>query len=156
MQLFILQFTFFERSCKELISNYVNCAMSSIKILQASYFKKVLLKVILLLSLTSFSGYNGSFHSKQQQSTNPELIYSDLSSTKRSISYKRALLAGTKNLFFNFSKNDFVKPLSAYNILVKVKADHLASQILIFSLIPKFIKIKAIHQDLDENSLNSL
>ena len=113
---------------------------------------KWLLTVTLLFSIFTFSGYAGNSQSRQQQTTQTELVISSNHKTcKRTISYKKAIVLIRCNDFLISPYKCWTNTLSTYNILTKVKFDSISRQFCSQKSANSFLPVKTIPQSSDED-----
>lgn len=128
--------------------------MATIKIKQAYNFKQLMITVILLLSLTSFSGFNISYTSSNQQKINIELRYFILSVPKKTITFPGSSYPRPKVVFRPEVNSTLA--LFVYNSSLKTKLNQLYSDTLLFNIHTKFSGIPFVHQYADEDSVLSI
>jgi len=113
---------------------------------------KWLLTVTLLFSIFTFSGYAGNSQSRQQETTQTELVVSNNHKIcKQAISYKKGLELISFISPLNSSDKNWINSLITYNILTKVKLDNISRQFHSHKSADHFLQVKTIPQSSDED-----
>lgn len=119
---------------------------------QKDKLKKWLLTVTLLFSIFTFSGYASNHQSREQHTTQTELVISSNHKTcKQTVSYKKAFDLTSSNDFLINPYKSRTNTLFTYNILTKVKFDSLSRQFYSHKSTTPFLQVKTIPQSSDED-----
>jgi hypothetical protein len=113
---------------------------------------KWLFTVTLLFCIVTFSGHVGNSPSRQLQTTQTELVFSNNSKIcKRTVSYKKGIeLTHLISPLNSFDKN-WINSLITHNILTKVKLDNISRQFYSHKAVNHFLQVKTIPQSSDED-----
>ena len=119
---------------------------------QKDKLKKWLLTVTLLFSIFTFSGYASNQQSREQHTTQTELVISSNHKTcKRTVSYKKAFdLTSSSDFLINPYKS-WTNALFTHKIITKVKLDSLSRQFYSHKSAAQFLQVKTIPQSSDED-----
>jgi hypothetical protein len=115
---------------------------------------KWLLAATLFFSIFTFSGYDGNYQSRYQQTTLTELVISNNhEACKRIISFEKAFGLITYIDFLTSPYKNWTNTLFTYNILTKVKINSLSRQFYSHKSADCSLQVKTIPQSSDEDIL---